>query len=127
MNIKKAIYLTLGCLGVGLGSLGAVIPLLPTFPFLMLAAFCFGKSSDRLHNWFIHTKLYKNNLETFARGEGMTRKTKLRIMAIVTATLTLGFLMMSSVPLGRIILGVVWVGHIIYFVFGVKTLEAVSD
>ena len=44
MNIKKTIYLALGCIGVGLGALGAVLPLLPAFPFLLLAAFCFGKA-----------------------------------------------------------------------------------
>ena len=52
MNIKKILYITLGCIGVGLGALGAlgvVLPLLPAFPFLLLAAFCFGKSSEKLH------------------------------------------------------------------------------
>ena len=70
MNIKKTIYLALGCIGVGLGALGAVLPLLPAFPFLLLAAFCFGKSSERLHIWFIGTKLYKNNLESYVQGKG---------------------------------------------------------
>ena len=52
MNIKKTLYITLGCIGVGLGALGAldaVLLLLPAFPFLLLAAFCFGKSSEKLH------------------------------------------------------------------------------
>lgn len=49
MNIKKILYITLGCIGVGLGALGAVLPLLPAFPFLLLAAFCFGRSSEKLH------------------------------------------------------------------------------
>lgn len=39
----------MGCIGVGMGALGAVLPLLPAFPFLLLAAFCFGKGSERLH------------------------------------------------------------------------------
>lgn len=59
MKIKKIIYIVVGCLGVGLGAAGAVLPLLPAFPFLLLAAFCFAKSSERLHNWFTSTKLYK--------------------------------------------------------------------
>ena len=122
MKLKKAIYITLGCIGVGLGALGAVLPLLPAFPFLMLAACCFGKSSERLHNWFVATKLYKNNLESFVKGEGMTWKTKLRIMLLFTVTMAFGFLMMGRVPIGRLILAAVWVFHIVYFVFEIKTI-----
>lgn len=123
MNIKKVIYITLGCIGVGLGALGAVLPLLPAFPFLLLAAFCFGKSSEKLHTWFVGTKLYKNNLESYVQGKGMTRKTKIRIIMTVTLLMAIGFLMMYRVPAGRIVLVCVWVFHIIYFLFGVKTLQ----
>ena len=121
MKMKKIIYIVVGCIGVGLGALGAALPLLPAFPFLMLAAFCFGRSSERLNNWFIGTKLYKNNLESFVKGKGMTRATKIRIMLIVTVTMAIGFAMMGRVPVGRWILAAVWVGHILYFLFGVKT------
>ena len=48
MNLKKVFFVVLGCLSLGLGALGAVLPLLPAFPFLMLAAFCFAKSSEKL-------------------------------------------------------------------------------
>ncbi|MBC8527964.1 DUF454 family protein [Christensenellaceae bacterium NSJ-44] len=123
MKIRKVIYVALGCIGLGLGAVGAVLPLLPAFPFLLLAAFCFAKSSQRLHDWFLATKLYKNNLESYVKGRGMTWKTKLRIMAIVTATMAVGFIMMERVPVGRIILAGVWVFHILYFIFGVKTLS----
>lgn len=121
-KLKRGIYIVLGCTGVGLGALGAALPLLPAFPFLLMAAICFGKSSERLHSWFIGTKLYKNNLESYVQGRGMTWKTKIRIMIIVTLTMSVGFIMMSRVPVGRIILACVWVFHIIYFCFGIKTL-----
>ena len=52
MKVKKALYVVLGCIGVVLGAVGAVMPILPAFPFLMLAAFCFARSSDRLDQWF---------------------------------------------------------------------------
>ena len=123
MNVKKILYIILGCIGLGIGAIGSVVPLLPTFPFLLLAAFCFAKSSERLHNWFLNTKLYKNNLESYVQGRGMTKLTKMRIMATVTLLMGFGFLMMSRVNLGRIILSLVWVFHIVYFMFGVKTLE----
>ena len=64
MSGKKILYLSLGILGLGLGALGAVLPLLPAFPFLMLAAFCFGRISEKLDRWFKSTKLYQKNLET---------------------------------------------------------------
>lgn len=124
--MKKALYIVLGCIGVGLGAVGAVVPMLPAFPFLMLAAFCFARSSERLNNWFIHTKLYKENLESFVQGKGMTKKTKLRIMITVTLLMSIGFIMMSlkGVWGGCIALGFVWLFHIVYFIFGVKTLAA---
>lgn len=122
MTIKKALYILLGCISLGLGAVGAVLPLLPSFPFLLLAAFCFARSSEKLHRWFIGTKLYKNNLESYVAGKGMTRKTKIRIMVTVTLLMAIGFIMMNAVPVGRIVLGCVWVFHVLYFVFGVKTI-----
>lgn len=100
--------------------------MIPAFPFLMLAAFCFAKSSERLNNWFINTKLYKDNLETYVKGQGMTKKTKIRIMITVTLLMSIGFIMMHAVPVGRIILAFVWLFHMWYFACRVKTLEIVE-
>ena len=123
MNIKKILLIAAGCLGVALGAVGAVLPLLPAFPFLLLAAVCFAKSSERLNSRFINTKLYKNNLESYVKGQGMTRKTKIKIMITVTILMTIGFIMMKSITVGRIILCCVWLFHIFYFSFGVKTFR----
>ena len=123
MKLKKLLYMLLGCLSLVMGAIGAVLPLLPAFPFLLLATVCFAKSSEKLHNWFIHTKLYKNNLESYVKGKGMTRSTKIRIMVTVTFLMAIGFAMMGQVPIGRIVLGCVWLFHIIYFAVGVKTIE----
>ena len=122
--MKKILYMIFGCVGVGLGAVGAVVPMLPAFPFLMLAAFCFARSSERLDRWFKGTKLYKDNLEDFAAGRGMTKKTKVRIMATVTLLMSVGFVMMGlkGIVAGCIVLGCVWVFHIIYFIFGIKTI-----
>ena len=127
MNIKKILVIAAGCLGVALGAVGAVLPLLPAFPFLLLAAVCFAKSSERLNSWFINTKLYKNNLESYVKGQGMTRKTKIKIMITVTILMTIGFIMMKSITVGRIILCCVWLFHIFYFSFGVKTFRDGND
>ena len=124
MKLKKILYLALGCVGLAIGAVGAVLPLLPAFPFLLLAAFCFAKSSERLHRWFIGTNLYRKNLESYVQGRGMTRQTKRRIVMAVTLLMGFGFVMMLLrrlyVPCA--ILGAVWVFHIFYFLFGVKTI-----
>ena len=122
--MKRVLYVFLGCVGVGLGAIGAVLPMLPAFPFLMLAAFCFARSSRNLDIWFKNTKLYKNNLEDFVAGKGMTRKTKCRIMITVTFLMSIGFLMMGlqGIVTGCIVLGCVWIFHLLYFIFGVKTI-----
>lgn len=121
--MKKIIYIVLGCVSVGLGTIGSVVPVLPTVPFLLLAAFCFARSSEKLNNWFINTKLYKDNLESYVKGQGMTKATKIRIMITVTILMSIGFIMMHAVPVGRIVLACVWVFHMVYFAFGVKTIK----
>lgn len=121
--MKKMLYILLGCLGVGLGALGVVLPVLPTVPFLMLAAFCFARSSEKLDRWFRSTKLYEENLKDFVAGKGMTKKTKIRIMVTVTLLMSIGFVVMGirGIVSGCIVLACVWVFHIVYFVFGVRT------
>lgn len=121
--MKKAILIITGCIGVGLGAVGAVLPLLPAFPFLLLAAVCFAKSSERLDRWFRGTKLYKNDLESFVKGQGMTKRSKIKVMITVTLLMAVGFAVMFAreVYIPCMILGGVWLFHIIYFAFMVKT------
>ncbi|WP_296626428.1 YbaN family protein [uncultured Negativibacillus sp.] len=124
MKLKKMLYLLIGFLGVVLGAVGAVVPMLPAFPFLLMAAFGFGKSSERLERWFKGTRLYRENLEDFVSKRGMTRKAKIRIMLTVTILMSIGFVMMHAVAVGRVVLVCVWIFHVLYFVFGIRTLPA---
>ena len=127
--MKRILYIILGCVGVGLGAIGAVVPMLPAFPFLMLAAFCFARSSEKLDRWFKGTKLYQDNLADYVAGRGMTVKTKVRIMITVTLLMSIGFIMMGlkGIVTGCIVLGCVWLFHIIYFIWGVKTIPATKE
>ena len=126
MKVKKVLLVALGCVGLALGAVGAVVPLLPAFPFLMLAAFCFAKSSERLHAWFCGTRLYKRNLESYVAGKGMDWATKIHVMVTVTVLMSIGFVMMHEVHAGQAVLLCVWVFHILYFCFGVKTRRTVA-
>ena len=121
--MRRILFLIIGCVSLALGAIGAVLPILPPVPFLLLAAFCFANSSQRLHTWFVGTKLYKDNLESYVKGEGMTWKTKIRILCTVTCIMAIAFVMMRNTTVGRVVLAAVWVLHILFFVFGVKTIQ----
>lgn len=121
--MKRILFVILGCLCLGLGTVGIVLPLLPTVPFYLATVFFFANSSKRLHDWFTGTKMYRKHLESYVKKEGMTVRTKATIMASASLMMGIGFLCMSRVPIARIVLAVVWVCHIIYFVFMVKTIQ----
>ena len=125
VKIKKILWLILRFIGLGLGALGAVLPILPTVPFLLLAAVSFAKSSDKLNNSFINTKLYKNNLESYVKGQGMSFKSKVKVIITVTLLMAIGLTLMliKEIYIPCIILSIVWVTHIVYFTFYVKTYK----
>ncbi len=118
--MKKILYILIGCISLGLGIIGVILPILPTVPFVLLAAFCFAKSSERLDGWFKNTKLYReNNIKN-----GMTKQAKIRIMCSVSLLMSIGFIMMGlrGIVVGNVVLLIVWIFHMAYFIFGVKTV-----
>ena len=126
MAIKRLIFLILGIICLALGTVGVFLPILPTVPFYLATVFCFSQSSQKLHDWFIGTDLYKKHLKSFVEKKGMLLKTKLSIMATVTLLMGFGFFMMArkEIWIPCIILAIVWICHIIYFLFGVKTIKS---
>lgn len=120
-KMKGGLWGAAGLLFFALGMVGVALPILPTTPFILLAAFCFARSSARLNAWFKRTRLYRQVLEGYATKRTMTVRAKLSILVPVTMLLAIGFFLMGSVPAGRVALAVVWVGHVVYFGFIVKT------
>ena len=92
--MSKILYNVAGCICVGLGFLGLFLPLLPTTPFLLLAAFCFSKGSKRLHSWLVeHPRMGPIISDWNAR-----RVIRPRVKA--AATITLVLIMVPGIAFG---------------------------
>ena len=128
MIVKKSVFVAIGFITLALGSVGIVVPIIPTVPFYLLAAYCFAHSSQRLHQWFLSTDLYKKHLESYVQKKGMLIKTKVSIIITVTLLMGFGVFMMArkQIWIPCIILGIVWIAHIVYFLFVVKTISEES-
>jgi len=126
----KYVYIVSGFLFLGIGAAGVVLPFIPTTPLVLLAAVCFGKSSKKLHSWFVTTRLYKNNVEGFIEKRALTVKTKLKLLLVITVFMGFSFFVMRivSAPVAsQVVLTIIWVLHVLYFGFKVRTVRKGSE
>jgi uncharacterized protein len=87
--IKRILLIIAGVLSLVLGVIGAFVPLLPTVPLVLLAAYCFGRSSERLHQWLLHHRYFGPIIDSFQAGKGIPKRVKYRTIAIIW--LSMGF------------------------------------
>jgi uncharacterized membrane protein YbaN (DUF454 family) len=117
----RVLYIALGFLFVGLGTVGVFLPVLPTTPFLLLASFFFSKGSQRFEKWFIGTKLYKEHLEEFLKDRSMKLKTKVKLLSFSSMVLLLSAYLVKVIYV-RIFIAFVIVYKYYYFIFRIKTI-----
>lgn len=118
----RYIYLMIGMISFGLGFIGIVLPILPTTPFLLLAGFCFARSSKRVHNWFVSTKVYQRHLEPFVQKRAMTLKTKICILSLASFMLAFPLFLTDLWWLRVFIIGL-YIFKYYYFLFKIKTIK----
>ena len=121
-NIKKFFYITIGMIAFILGSIGVVLPVLPTTPFYLLASVCFVKGSEKFDRWFKSTKLYKKHLESFVQTRSMTLKQKVTLVIFADIMMLFPFIMIDNLYM-RISLILVSLTKLYYFTFKIKTIK----
>ena len=119
--LGRGVWAVLGIICFVLGAIGVVLPVLPTTPFILLAAYCFARSSKRLEDWFKTTKLYHKVLEDYVERRTMTTKAKMSILVPVSILMAIAAWFMWNVGPMKYVLLIVWLGHIYYFGFKVPT------
>lgn len=117
----KLIYMLLGFICLGLGSIGVVLPILPTAPFLLGSAFFFAKSSKRLNDWFVSTKIYQNHLDSFVKEKAMSLKTKICILLLASVMLAFPLVFSDNIYL-KILIVVLYAVKYYYFLYRIKTI-----
>lgn len=90
-KVKRIILIIIGTLSLIIGFIGVVIPVLPTTPFLLLAAACYMRGSKRIHNWMINNSVFGDFIRNYMERKGITIKQK--IITISFLWITIGFSM----------------------------------
>ena len=121
MGITKLINAGLGLFFVVLGSIGVFFPVLPTTPFLLLAAFFLARSSSKLNAWFESTDLYKNYIADFLETRSMTMKTKRYILTMATVAMFISGVVVDVIY-ARIALVLIAVIMHVYFKTQIRTI-----
>ncbi|MCI0631120.1 MAG: YbaN family protein [Phycisphaerales bacterium] len=95
-SLLKPFLIALGSLCVALAVLGIFLPLLPTTPFLLLAALCFARSSPRLLNWLLTNRWFGSYIKNYREGRGIPRREKILTLTALWLTIALSILFAVS-------------------------------
>lgn len=85
---KRTLLIALGTLCVALGVLGMLLPVLPTTPFLLLAATCYGRSSEQCHHWLMNNRWCGEYIRNYREGRGIPIRQK--VLTLLLLWLTIG-------------------------------------
>ena len=121
-KLKRRVFVIAGTLALVLGVVGIILPVLPTTPFLLLAAICYMRGSQRLYNALLRNRFVGNYVSNYLEGRGMSLTNKIwTITLILVAILCTAFLLTESLAV-RIILALVLVGVTVHILL-IRTLK----
>ena len=121
-NLKKKLYIAFGFLAVALAIIGVFIPGLPTVPFLLVALFCFERSSKKYHDMIMNNKYFGPVLQDYYSGKGLTLSVKIKAILFLSCGMIFSIYKIQNLH-ARIALAIVWLGVAIHLIL-LKTKKA---
>lgn len=118
-RIKKSVYMSLGFLFIILAVLGVFLPLLPTTPFVILAAFFFSKSSERWHQWLLANRVFGPVLYNWEHSRCIPKFAKMLSFSMIALFGTISVINMSMVWLQVLTISIIAYGY--YFIAKIPT------
>ncbi len=95
-SIRKVALIIAGSICLALGAVGVFVPVLPTTPFVLLAAFLYSRSSSRLNSWLASTSIFRAYVEPFKQSGGISMQRKLRIVSVSFAVMAISALLVRK-------------------------------
>ena len=100
-------YFIGGTLSLGLGIIGIVLPILPTTPFLLLAAACYARSSKKFHDWLLNNRILGSYIRNYIEGKGMPVKQKI---------FTISFLWITILISACLFIQILWIRYLLIII-----------
>ena len=115
-ELKRYLLIALGTICLVIGIIGIFTPILPTTPFLLLAAACYANSSARFHRWLMNNRIFGSYIRNYTEGRGIPVKVKLLTIALLWATIGISIWAVDNLVV-TIVLLVVAVGVTLHIAF----------
>jgi len=121
-TLKRYALIIAGSLSLIIGLIGIIVPILPTTPFLLLAAFCYLRGSRRLYHSLLKSRILGSYIRNYLEGRGMTFIMKVWTLSLLWTTILFSILFFTENPAVRIVLGIVLIGVTIH-ILCIKTIR----
>ncbi len=109
-KLKRRLLIVAGTMATAIGIIGVFVPILPTTPFLLLAAACYLRSSQKFYHWLLNNRLFGAYVRNYLQGRGMPRKIKIFTILLLWTTITCSIVFAVQSLIIRIILLVIAAG-----------------
>jgi uncharacterized membrane protein YbaN (DUF454 family) len=115
-SVRRLLFLLFGLISLAAGVAGIFLPLVPTVPFVLLAAYCFGKSDPRLERWLVEHERFGPHIRAWRRSRAVSMRGKRAAWLAFAASAAIGLLLLpmpwSLVPVAVAAAGSLWIGSL---------------